>query len=122
MKRRAAWLLAALAVALQALWPLLAQAKPRAFVLVPVCSIGSETHYAEVPLGKSPAEDRSSLHFQHCQLCTMGADRAAAVDFPRLQRAAADRADDAVPLLSRAVAPGSPVLPPAPPRAPPFAS
>lgn len=44
--RIASWL-AALAMALNALWPLIAQAKPRSVTLVPVCTVqGEETSNA----------------------------------------------------------------------------
>jgi len=72
VKRKLGLLLATFAIALHALWPLIAQAKPKSVALVPVCTIGGETHYTEVPLGKSPAEERSASHFEHCSLCTLG--------------------------------------------------
>jgi hypothetical protein len=53
-----------LAMALQALWPLIAQARP--VTLVPVCTVGGETHYVEIPGKPSPADS-------HCELCFMGA-------------------------------------------------
>lgn len=52
------------AMALQALWPLIAQARPAR--LVPVCTVGGETHYFEIPGAPSPAD-------KHCQLCFVGA-------------------------------------------------
>jgi hypothetical protein len=65
MRRLATWL-AILAMALQALWPLIAQARPA--TLVPVCTVGGVTHYVEVPVGGSPAD---SQH-EHCALCVTG--------------------------------------------------
>ena len=63
MRRIASWL-AILAMALQALWPLIAQARP--VTLVPVCTVGGETHYVEIPGKPSPAD-------KHCELCFVGA-------------------------------------------------
>jgi len=54
-------------MALQALWPLIAQAKPA--TLVPVCTVGGVTHYVEVPTGGTPAD---SQH-EHCSFCFTGA-------------------------------------------------
>ena len=51
--RTGAWL-AALAIALHAFWPLLANAKPKSVNLVPICTIEGITHYLEVPGGSSP--------------------------------------------------------------------
>ena len=53
-------------MALQALWPLIAQARPA--TLVPVCTVGGVTHYVEVPVGGSPAD----AHDEHCSLCVAG--------------------------------------------------
>src|SRR5476651_417720 len=70
--RLAAWL-AVLAMALQAFWPLLAQARPRiAGELVPVCTVEGVTHYLELPAGKSPLDERSASHGEHCKLCVFG--------------------------------------------------
>jgi len=72
MKKNLGVFFAALAIALHALWPLIAQAKPKSVALVPLCTVGGETHYQEVPLGDSPAEQKSASHFEHCSLCTPG--------------------------------------------------
>ncbi len=69
-----------LAMALQAFWPLLAQARPRiAGELVPVCTVEGVTHYLELPAGKSPLDERSASHGEHCKLCVFGGDRDAAL-------------------------------------------
>ena len=68
VKRLAHWL-AILAIALQAVWPLIAAAKPRSVELVPVCTVDGITHYLEVPTGKSPID---GVHGQHCVFCTLG--------------------------------------------------
>jgi hypothetical protein len=70
--RIASWL-AIFAMALNALWPLLAQARPRSVALVPLCTVGGETHYVEVPLGKTPLEQKSSAQGEHCSYCTLSA-------------------------------------------------
>ncbi len=78
--RRFAALAALLAIGLQSLWPLIAHAKPRvAGELVPVCTINSITHYLELPAGKTPLEQRSASHGEHCQLCVFGNGKAAAI-------------------------------------------
>ena len=61
-----AWL-AIVAMALNALWPLIAQAKPS--LLVPVCTVGGTTHYVEIPGGTTPVD---SQH-EHCAFCFAGA-------------------------------------------------
>jgi hypothetical protein len=70
MKRLTTWL-AIGAMALQALWPLIAQAKPP--LLVPVCTVGGTTHYVEIPGGTTPVD---SQH-EHCTFCFAGAALAA---------------------------------------------
>jgi hypothetical protein len=78
MRRRTA-LVAAFAIALNALWPLLSHAKPAVpGVLVPVCTIEGVTHYLEVPGGKSPLDERASKHGEHCKLCVFGSEPALA--------------------------------------------
>ena len=78
--RRFALFLAALAMALQSLWPLIAEARPRvAGELVPVCSVGGITHYLELPAVKTPLEQRSSSHGEHCKLCVFGVEKVFAV-------------------------------------------
>jgi hypothetical protein len=72
----ATWL-AALAIALHALWPLLAQARPASAVLVPVCTIDGVTHYLELPAGKTPLERQSSAHHEHCSFCAFEGGRIA---------------------------------------------
>jgi hypothetical protein len=74
--RIAMWL-AVLAMALNALWPLIAQAKPRSVTLVPVCAVQGETHYIELPGGHSPLEQKSSAQHQHCSYCSFGGERVA---------------------------------------------
>ena len=80
LHRRLAALAAVLAISLQALWPLIAQAQPRvAGELVPVCTVNGITHYIELPAGKTPLEERSTSHGDHCKLCVFGSAKAGAV-------------------------------------------
>ncbi len=79
-RARAAALLALLAVALQAFWPLLAQAKPGPrTMLVELCTIDGTTHHAEIPIGgDAPAGERTSGHSGHCAMCAAGGERSLA--------------------------------------------
>jgi hypothetical protein len=72
-RRRLAPWLALFAMALSTLWPLLAQAKPRSVTLVPLCTVGGETHYLELPAGKTPLEQKSSAQGEHCSYCALSA-------------------------------------------------
>jgi hypothetical protein len=72
LRRIGSWI-AILAMALNALWPLIAQAKPRSVALVPVCTVAGETHYLELPAGKTPLEQKSTAQGEHCSYCTMSA-------------------------------------------------
>src|SRR5215471_118383 len=84
-RRLAAWL-ALLAIALQAFWPLLAQAKPKNVVLVPVCTVQGVTHYVELPKSGVPVERRAASQHDHCSFCASGGERAAlASAFPVLK-------------------------------------
>ena len=81
MKRRsfAAWL-ANLGIALQALWPLISQARPEVpGHLVPLCTVDGVTHYLELPGGKPPGEERSATYHEHCKLCVFGVERLGAL-------------------------------------------
>jgi hypothetical protein len=79
-RRRLAALAAICALALQALWPLVAQARPRTpGILVPLCTVDGVTHYLELSTGKSPLEERSASHCDHCKFCAFGAERTVAV-------------------------------------------
>jgi hypothetical protein len=71
MQVTGAWL-AALAIALQAFWPLIANARPKSVALVPVCTAEGVTHYIEIPGGKSPLDESSSAHHEHCSFCFLG--------------------------------------------------
>jgi len=108
-------------MAMHALWPLLAQARPlEAPILVAVCTVAGITHYVELPAGKPPAKDHSAT--QHCGLCTFGADRAFAP--PPAAFAALIAEFSPARLHAPAVTDGfaSHCHPPAQPRAPPALS
>jgi hypothetical protein len=71
--RRHAAFAALLAVALQALWPAIAQARPSDSVSVPICSVDGTRHEIQLPVGKT--SDGS----EHCKLCVLGLDKIAVV-------------------------------------------
>src|SRR6185436_1739898 len=74
--QRVAATLALLGLVLHALWPLIAQARPKNVVLVPVCTVEGVTHSMELPGGRTPIEDSAAKHQEHCSYCSFG-DRAA---------------------------------------------
>jgi hypothetical protein len=88
--------LAVLALALQALWPLLAQAKPKNAILVPVCTVQGVTHYIELPSNGTPVEERAASQHDHCSFCSFGGERAALSSF--LQPTISTRLEEAQPL------------------------
>jgi hypothetical protein len=69
--RHFAALAAAFGIALQALWPIIAQARPGNSISVPVCSAEGTRHSIELPLGKSQTEKSA----EHCKLCVLGTDK-----------------------------------------------
>jgi hypothetical protein len=71
MRKLGAWL-AVLALALQAGWPLVVAAKPRAVTLVPLCTVDGVTHYLELPAGDTALEKSTKAHHQHCGFCFLG--------------------------------------------------
>jgi len=77
--RRSAALAATAALALQAFWPLLAQARPADVTLpVAICGVDGVRHDLEIRIGKtSPLEERSASHGEHCKLCVLGDGKAA---------------------------------------------
>lgn len=84
LRRIGSWI-AIVAMALNALWPLISQAKPRSVTLVPVCTVAGETHYLELPAGKTPLEQKSSAQGEHCSYCTLSA-LAPALVFPESEK------------------------------------
>jgi hypothetical protein len=91
--RRLGHWLAILAIALHAAWPLLANAKPKSVHLVPLCTVEGITHYLEVPGGKSPLDESSTAHHEHCSFCSLGAHALAhSPALPHLLEPIAERA------------------------------
>ena len=122
-RNRTAALLAIFAVALQALWPLLAQAKPNVpGERVPVCTIEGITHYVELPAVDTPVEKRSAAHHEHCKMCVFGAEKLAIAVSPGPQAAFAAAVVDAPRTAIAAQFSPSGFERPALPRAPPLAS
>ena len=121
-RNRVAALLAMFAMALSALWPLIAQAKPRVpGAQVPVCTIEGITHYVELPATDTPVEQRSSAHHEHCKMCVFGAERVAALPAVAAQVEPGVCREAVQSSLQAAKFPSS-SHPPAQPRAPPAAS
>jgi hypothetical protein len=117
--RLAAWI-AVLAMALNAFWPLIAQAKPSSVTLVPVCTVQGVTHYIELPGGNSPLEQKSSAQHEHCSFCSFGGERVALA--PLLQAIIATRVEQAQPPHVDACELRSETSSNARPRAPPAVS
>lgn len=70
-RRLGTWL-AILAITLQAAWPLVVNAKPRAVALVPLCTVDGVTHYLELPAAETPLDKSSKAHHEHCSFCFLG--------------------------------------------------
>jgi hypothetical protein len=82
MKRFAA-LAAVFAVTLQALWPLLSHARPKnESLLAPVCTVDGVTHYLDLKTGKTPLDERSAQHGEHCKMCVFGDGKEVALVAP----------------------------------------
>src|SRR5262247_764480 len=75
-RRRAAAWLALAAMALNAAWPLLANAKP-VDPSAEICSASGLNHAA----GGAPLVPEKGLHASHCTLCPFGAERGAPIPF-----------------------------------------
>ncbi|HEY3077719.1 MAG TPA: DUF2946 family protein [Burkholderiales bacterium] len=92
MRKIGTWL-GVLAIALHALWPLLANARPTSVNLVPICTVEGITHYLEVPGGSTPLDDSATAHHDHCAFCFLGAGGllASHADFPLPLDVAAER-------------------------------
>ncbi|HLX81808.1 MAG TPA: DUF2946 family protein [Burkholderiales bacterium] len=121
-RNRLAAFLAVLALALQAFWPLLAQARPRiAGILVPVCTVEGTTHYLELPAGKSPLDERSASHGEHCKLCVFGGGKLVSAASFDVSAFLAGNADQGI-AFRRTPLREFPLLLSAHPRAPPAVS
>jgi len=78
-QRSVAWI-AAFAVLLQALWPLLSHARPKTPALaMPICSIGGVMRDLEIKAGQAPLDERSARHGEHCKLCVFGNGKSVAI-------------------------------------------
>ena len=107
-------------MALQGLWPLIAQAKPAApSLLLPVCSVDGVTHYIELAPSEAPLDERSAAHHEHCQLCVFGSDRVAALPAASIPVLVVETALEDAPVRSVVASPEPPSYLPAQPRAPP---
>lgn len=119
--RLVAWI-AAFAVLLQALWPVLSHARPKNQpLLASICTVDGVTHLLEIKTGKAPLDERAAKHGEHCKLCVFGDAKDAAVfsgDFDSFLLKSISSEDPASPKASFHPA----TLSPAHPRAPPAAS
>jgi hypothetical protein len=112
----AAWL-ALFAMAMQAPWPLVAHSSQ---LLVPVCTVGGDIHY--VSLDGKPAEKPVAATGEHCKLCVFGAAKLALPPTLAIAVLEFEPAVESPPVAPVAEITLYLVLPPAPPRAPPFLS
>ena len=112
--RRHAALAAMFGIALQAFWPLVAQARSGRSIAMPICSVEGPHRSIEVPIDGGKTRQTT----EHCKLCVLGADRpavsgsACAFAFPY-----EGEAED--PFKSGDSEPGSSCVVSARPRAPP---
>jgi hypothetical protein len=121
-RRPVAWI-AALAVLLQALWPLLAHARPRDLtVQVPICAIAGVVHDLEIKLGQTPLDDKSSQQGEHCKLCVLGSAKDVAILCAALPAVADSTTADQTIVPAPGPLAGPAVRSPAHPRAPPALS
>jgi hypothetical protein len=117
-RRFSAWI-AILAMTLNALWPLIAQAKPiQAAALHEICTAEGLQVVPAAP------EDRPSgtKLSPHCAFCSLGADRIAIATSPLAGVTHAPDAREVLRVAFDAPLPASHARSPAQPRAPPFSS
>ena len=119
--RLTAWL-AILAMALNALWPLIANAKPAGVAaLFEICTTQGVKSIAGDP-AQAP-EDSGAKHLQpHCPLCSFGADKLSAPPSSPLYLEAATVTGCGPSTEARSAEPRSDIRSPAHPRAPPAIS
>jgi len=105
-------------MALNAAWPLLANAQP-ADPAPEICSATGLKHAT----GGAPATPDRGYHASHCNLCPFGAERGAAIA-PVVVQPLLASAPAAAPAFTPGGVPQTPasLYPAAPPRAPPFPS
>jgi hypothetical protein len=119
-RNRFASVLAMLAMALQAFWPLLAQAQRKDPTLyAPVCSVQGDGTMVDLSGGKLPADDGAGKHQKHCKLCVGCNDRgqvlvSAPADAFRSPALVAEKpaAIPAAAVLSTSATPAQPRAPP----------
>jgi DUF2946 family protein len=107
-------------MALNAAWPLLANAKPN--VPAPaaeICSASGLNHAAGGAPSGAPEKD---LHASHCTLCPFGAERCAAIPYAGQPRLASAPAFERAFARSDVPRPDTALRLSAPPRAPPVLS
>lgn len=123
-RRRFPVWLAIFALSLHALWPLIAQARPKVpGMLIHVCAMDGRSQFVEIAPEGTPLEKRSSAQHEHCSMCVFGADRPAVLPPAAIASLVVSSASGEAPILSAAAAPPrSHSHPPAYPRAPPAAS
>ena len=119
--RFTAWL-AILAMALNALWPLIANAKPAgASSLMEVCTARGLKALAGEPV--SSPDDAGAKHLQpHCPLCSFGTDKVSAPPAAPLYLAPAAASGCGPSVASQSAESRSDIRFPAHPRAPPASS
>lgn len=117
-----AWL-AIIALSLHALWPLIAQARPKMpGMLIHICAMDGRSQFIELALDGSPLEKRSAAQHEHCSMCVLSGDRLAVLPPAPIASMAVPFAASEAPVASAGAAPPrSHSHPPAYPRAPPAA-
>lgn len=117
-----AFWLAVLAMVLNALWPLLAQARPAGGAgLKEICTSGGVKYVSGAASdGTASPPDQVSRHLQsHCLLCASGSDKPVAAAAPLEAGLAADLPGLSVAAFATVAPPGPLQRSPAHPRAPP---
>ena len=115
-RRTAAWLALA-AMALNAAWPLLANAQP-ADPSAEICSANGGNHAA----GGAPAAPGKGYRASHCNLCPFGAERGAAIAVSIPAPVHETAASEQIFARGDTPSPQPALYPAAPPRAPPVLS
>ena len=118
-----AWL-AIFALSLHALWPLIAQARPKMpGMLIHVCAMDGRSRFIELAPEGTPLEKRSSAQHEQCKVCALGADRVAVIAPVAIVALRLPATSSEAPVaFAESVPPQPHSHPPAYPRAPPAAS
>ena len=118
-RRFGSWL-AILAMALNALWPLLAQAKPGdSGLLIEICTATGMTWVAADGDGQQPAQKNL---LPHCAFCSLGAGRAPLPSSPAIAPMPVSSVVAVIERRESAPVVSQPFFSPALPRAPPVLS